>query len=188
MRLCGMTNAFIISLGLIVGSAQAETFTPTEALLSLNGQWTGTLSYLDYQANKWFDLPQTRTMSVLGDKHTVLETAIYDDGPKTGLVYIFTLSAFEPDGKTVKSFSTRKGRPASSDTQTVRFGGANPTASAFVLVFESDAEDGGRPARIRVTLTFKDNLYTTLKEVDFTDDAKTEWLTRNRSVLKRVSF
>jgi hypothetical protein len=179
------TVAWLLVLSSV--TAKAADFTPETALLSLKGEWKGTLSYRDYKADKWFSLPEHKTSEVLSDGHSLLETAQYDDGPKTGVVYIYTLSGFEPDGKTLKGFSTRKGRSASSDVETVRFGALAPDPAAFVLVFESDAFDDDRPAKIRVTLTYKDNHYTTLKEVNFTDDQKDDWLTRNKSELTRVT-
>lgn len=86
----------------------AADLTPQQALLSLQGEWTGALEYRDYQSDQWFGLPVSRTVTLLEDKATVLETSRYDDGPKTGIVYIYSLSAFEPDGKTLASASFRK--------------------------------------------------------------------------------
>ena len=47
-------------------------------------------------------------------------------------------------------------------------------------------EDDDRPALIRVTTNRAGAKLTSLKEVDFTDDSKTEWLVRNRTTLERV--
>ncbi|MFN3807539.1 hypothetical protein [Asticcacaulis sp.] len=163
----------------------AADLTPQQALLSLQGEWTGALEYRDYQSDQWFGLPVSRTVTLLEDKATVLETSRYDDGPKTGIVYIYSLSAFEPDGKTLTSASFRKGKPASEDRETVSLA-RGATADNWTLYFESTATDDERPARIRVTMTYKDNAYTTLKEIDFTDDATETWVTRNRSHMKRV--
>ncbi|MCA1934041.1 MAG: hypothetical protein LDL37_01225 [Asticcacaulis sp.] len=170
----------------LASAAHAADLTPQQALLSLEGEWTGALEYRDYQSDKWFALPVSRTVKMLEDKTTVLETSRYDDGPKTGIVYIYGLSAFEPDGRTLASASFRKGKPASEDRETVSLA-KGATAENWTLYFDSTATDDDRPARIRVTMTYKDNAYTTLKEIDFTDDATETWITRNRSHMKRVT-
>ena len=56
----------------------------------------------------------------------------------------------------------------------------------FVLVFDSEGQDDDRPAHLRLTLTRTGAHYDTLKEVDFSDDNRTEWVVRNKSSLARI--
>lgn len=172
-------------LFVLASAAHAADLTPQQALLRLEGEWSGALEYRDYQSDKWFALPVSRTVKVLEDKTTVLETSRYDDGPQTGIVYIYSLSGFEPDGRTLASASFRKGKPASEERETLSLA-KGATADNWTLYFESTGTDDERPARIRVTMTYRDNGYTTLKEIDFTDDATETWVTRNRSHMTRV--
>ena len=149
------------------------------------GQWEGTLSYRDYSQDRWFDLPQNKKIEVLADGHSFLESSRYDDGP-SGIVYIYALSALEPDGKTLKSLSTRAKRAATVHQEVLSLGSPKDTKDAFTLVSLVKGEDDDRPATLKVTLTYKDNVITTLKEVDFLDDTKSEWLVRNKTKLNRL--
>ena len=180
-----MKSLIIFAALLMASSGVAQALTPEDAFKSLKGHWQGHLSYRDYSQNKWYDLPENKTIEVLADGHTFLETARYDDGP-TGIVYIYTLSAFESDSKTIKSFSTRKGRAAVNDQETVSFKGSPASSENFILVFDSEGQDDNRPAHLRTTLTRKGSHYDTLKEVDFTDDNRNEWLVRNTSSLDLI--
>ena len=47
-------------------------------------------------------------------------------------------------------------------------------------------EDDNRPATLRLTTVRDGDRVETLKEVDFLDDDKSEWLTRNRTRLTRT--
>ena len=51
---------------------------------------------------------------------------------------------------------------------------------------EALGKDDNRPAILRLTTTRDGNKIETVKQVDFQDDDKSEWLTRNRTRLKRV--
>ena len=53
----------------------------------------------------------------------------------------------------------------------------------WTLVETVHGKDDDRPATIRVTTTRDGASLVTLKEVDFTDDAKAGWLSRNRTTL-----
>lgn len=182
-----MVVAGLLYLGLSATSrAQNLGFSPAEAYLGLAGQWTGSLSYRDYSSDIWFDLAEHRTIVVLKDGHSVMETSAYDDGPKTGLVYTYTLSAIEPDGRTLKSLSTRKNQPASTDIETLSFKGTPASAEDFTLVFDSVGKDDDHPARLRITLTRKGTHLETLKEVNPDVSGKGEWRIRNRTRLDQI--
>ena len=57
----------------------------------------------------------------------------------------------------------------------------------WTLVETITGTDDNRPAALRLTTVRDGDTMVTLKEVDFTDDAKVEWLARNRTTLKRVA-
>jgi hypothetical protein len=59
-------------------------------------------------------------------------------------------------------------------------------ATHWTVIAESDSKDDNRPARIRETTTRNGDDLMSLKEVNFSDDDKDEWLQRNRTVLKKV--
>jgi hypothetical protein len=178
-----MYKGLIFAL-VMVTPASAQSLSPNAALNEMAGQWKGKLEYKDYQSDNWFAIPQNKTVEVLADGVTRFETSVYDDGP-TGQVYIYGLNALEKDGLTLKSSGYRKGRDAYMMSETVTFiGQAKP--GQWIMRFEATATDDERPARLRTTLTYSGNSYTTLKEIDFTDDAAEVWVTRNKSALSRV--
>jgi hypothetical protein len=149
---------------------------------SLVGRWQGKLEYRDYQADKWFGLPVKVEVRDGGDSVTLIRTADYDDGPKTGNVRITTVSMLAADGTHESSATFRKGKTVEVETSALQLTSARDAAH-WTLVETVTATDDDRPATIRLTTTRDGDSLVTLKEVDFTDDAKTEWLARNRTTL-----
>jgi hypothetical protein len=117
-----------------------------------------------------------------GDGVTLIRTADYDDGPKTGNVRITTISMLAADGQHESSATFRKGKEVELETATLRLA-AGRDAMHWTLVETVDGKDDDRPATIRVTTTRDGASLVTLKEVDFTDDANADWLSRNRTTL-----
>jgi hypothetical protein len=152
---------------------------------SLVGRWQGKLEYRDYQADKWFGLPVRVEVRDGGDGVTLIRTADYDDGPKTGNVRITTVSMLAADGTHESSATFRKGKSVEVETSALKLTAAKD-ATHWTLVETVTATDDDRPATIRLTSTRDGDSLVTLKEVDFTDDAKPEWLARNRTTLTAV--
>lgn len=143
---------------------EAPAVTIVQARTALAGRWTGKLEYRDYQADRWFGLPVTVTIETVDGGRTLIRKAAFDDGPKTGTVWIVTTSLFDP----------ASGREQSATD-----------AEHWTLIDESNGTDDDRPARIRETTRRDGATMVTLKEVDFTDDTTETWLTRNRTTLVR---
>src|SRR4051794_2519895 len=163
---------------LLIAAAGAPDI-PT-ARWSLIGRWQGKLEYRDYQADKWFGLPVKVEVRDGGDGVTLIRTADYDDGPKTGNVRITTVSMLAKDGIHESSATFRKGREPELETAALALTAARD-ATHWTLVETVAGKDDDRPATIRLTTTRDGASLVTLKEVDFTDDANAEWLTRNRT-------
>jgi hypothetical protein len=144
------------------------------------GSWTGTLEYLDYSANKWFGIPVKTVIEDQGDGATTLRKSDFDDGPKVGLVRITTVELFDPVKSAVTSGTFRRGRTAELMTYSVRIAEAKG-ATQWTMIEETKAEDDNRPAMLRLTTVRDGDSVETLKEVDFLDDTKTEWMKRNRT-------
>ena len=158
---------------------------------SLVGEWRGKLEYREYQADKWFGLPVKVSVRDGGDGVTLIRTADFDDGPKTGIVRITSVSLLDGVSETTATF--RKGRKPELATAALTLGGASKDATHWTLVETvsqttegQSATDDNRPATIRLTTVRDGGKLVTLKEVDFADDAKAEWLVRNRTTLERV--
>ena len=162
----------------------AQPVEMTAVRASLVGKWMGKLEYLDYSANKWFGIPLTTMVEDQGDGATTIRRSDFDDGPKAGIVRITTVELFDPTKSTVTTGTFRKGRSPDLTTYAVRVVTAKDMTH-WTIVGETKAQDDNRPAMLRETTVRSGDDLETLKEVDFLDDAKVEWLTRNRTRLTR---
>ena len=169
---------------LAVAPLPVAPLTVATARQSLVGHWTGQLEYRDYQADKWFGLPVKIEVRDGGDGVTLIRTADFDDGPKTGIVRITSVSMLDGAAETTATF--RKARKPELGTTTLALSPASRDAIHWTLVETETGTDDNRPATIRLTTVRDGGKLVTLKEVDFTDDTKAEWLVRNRTTLERV--
>jgi hypothetical protein len=178
----------LIAIGLSFGPARAApgTVDLAAARALLVGKWTGQLEYLDYSANKWFGIPLMTTIEDQGDGATTIRKSDFDDGPKVGMVRITTVELFDPAKGTVATGTFRKGRTADITIYAARLEGAAKDATHWTMIEETKSEDDDRPAMLRLTTVRNGDTVQTLKQVDFLDDAKTEWVTRNRVTLTRT--
>ncbi len=156
------------------------------ARASLVGRWEGSLEYLDYGANEWFGIPVKTLVEDQGDGVTLIRKSVFDDGPTVGNVRITSVELFNTTKNSLTVGSFRKGRESELMSYSVRFEGIPKDSTHWTMIEETDAKDDDRPARLRLT-TVRDgwNLQT-IKQVDFLDDKKDEWLSRNRTTLRVV--
>jgi hypothetical protein len=154
------------------------------ARASLIGVWQGKLEYRDYSADRWFGIPVTLTVRDAGDGVTHLRTSDFDDGPKVGIVRISAMTLLDKDGVTEYATAFRKGRTPELDTATLSLSNVKDQTH-WTMVATRQGRDDNRPALIRETTVRDGDAITTLKEVDFADDDKAEWMTRNRTTLTR---
>ncbi len=179
-----MSFALALLIGAATGSTAAVDIAAARA--SLAGSWTGSLEYLDYSADKWFGIPVKTVIEDQGDGATTIRKSDFDDGPKVGIVRITTVELFDAAKDAVTTATFRKGRSAELTSYAVRLDGAAKDATHWTLVEETKSEDDNRPAMLRTTTVRNGNALETLKEVDFLDDSKSEWLKRNRTRLTLV--
>jgi hypothetical protein len=181
---------FSYHLLLIAGLVPAPVFAaPVDvaaARQSLVGKWEGSLEYRDYSADKWFGIPVKTAIEDQGDGVTIIRKSDFDDGPKVGNVRITTVELYDPAKGVVTAGTFRKGRTAELTSYTVRVSGVPSDATHWTMIEETDAKDDNRPARLRLTTVRNGDSIETIKEVDFLDDKKDEWLVRNRTKLKRA--
>lgn len=179
----------IVSVLLIVWLAPAAAAPPlspidvSAARQSLVGKWEGSLEYRDYTADKWFGIPVKTVIEDQGDGVTMIRKSDFDDGPKVGNVRITTVELYDAAKAVVSTGTFRKGRTPELSQYTVRLSGVPADATHWTMIEESDAKDDNRPARLRLTTVRDGTKLQTLKEVDFLDDNKNEWLSRNRTTL-----
>lgn len=146
----------------------------------------GSLEYLDYSADKWFGIPVKTEIENQGDGATTIRKSDFDDGPKVGMVRITTVELFDPAKSTVTTATFRKGRNAELTNYVMRLDGTAKDATHWTLIEETKSSDNNRPAMLRLTTVRDGDALETLKEVDFLDDSKSEWLKRNRTRLTLV--
>ena len=176
--------ALAFALAFLPAPALAAPPTVAEARQSLVGHWTGKLEYRDYQADKWFGLPVTVEVRDGGDTVTLIRTADYDDGPKTGIVRITTVTMLNGNQEFAATF--RKGKPVETETVTLAVDPASRDATHWTMTETSDGTDDDRPATLRTTMVRDGDAYTATKEVRFKEGANAgNWLTRNRTELTR---
>jgi len=180
-----LTQAFVATAFVVAAPAAAEP-SLAEARQSLVGRWQGKLEYRDYQADRWFGLPVIVEVRDGGDGVTLIRTADYDDGPSTGTVRITTVSMLAPNGTEETSATFRKGRAVETATAKLALVGSSKDRENWTLIETIAGKDDDRPATIRLTTTRTGKKVVTLKEVDFQDDSKAEWLGRNRTMILRV--
>ena len=153
-------------------------FTPTEAFTSLEGEWTGELTYRDYQSNKLESIPVDVAMETLPDGETMVQRYTYTDPGFQ--VYITSLIAVK-DGL-LTGATARAGRAFETYKKDIALS-ANTSKTDWTAVLTSEATDGDRPARVRETMVRDAGSLKVLKEVDFLDDDKDEWMLRNEITL-----
>lgn len=156
------------------------------ARASMTGSWQGTLEYRDYTADRWFGIPFKTRIVDQGDGATTIRSSDFDDGPKIGIVRITSVELLDADAGTVSVGSFRKGRKAEVVTYSVRIDPGARDAEHWTMTEEATGEDDNRPATLRLTTVRNGDTIETLKEVDFLDDASSEWLVRNRTRLTRT--
>ena len=180
-------NALMLLAAFVPASAFAAPVDLAAARQSLVGQWEGSLEYRDYSADKWFGIPVKTAIEDQGDGVTIIRKSDFDDGPKIGNVRITTVELYDATKGMVTSGTFRKGRTPELSAYAVRLSEVPLDAQHWTMIEESDGMDDNRPARLRLTTVRSGDSLQTLKEVDFLDDKKDEWLARNRTKLTRKS-
>lgn len=170
----------------LTAAAQPRPLDIAALRLTTVGAWEGKLEYRDYQADRWFGIPMKVRIEDGGDGVTLIRKADFDDGPRVGNVRITTVDLLDTATDKETSASFRKGRETSLETSALRLAAPPVDATHWTMISEADSRDDDRPARLRVTTVRDGDRMTTLKEVDFLDDAAETWIQRNRSTLTRV--
>ncbi len=178
-------SALLILGSLVPVPAFAAPVDVAAARQSLVGKWEGSLEYRDYTADKWFGIPVKTAIEDQGDGVTIIRKSDFDDGPKVGNVRITSVELYDAAKGMVTTGTFRKGRAPELMNYAVRLSGTPVDAANWTMIEEVDGMDNNRPARLRLTTVRKGDSLQTLKEVDFLDDKKDEWLARNRTTLMR---
>lgn len=172
------SNAAPAILFTMAAPLPAEPITPQEAFTSLEGVWEGTLSYRDYRSNKMESIPVAVTMLIEPDGQTMVQRFDYTDPGFQ--VYVTNLITVKDNLLT--GATARAGRAFETYEKDLRIT-AQTMPQQWTLVMDDEFNDDGRPARIRETMVRSEGTLSVLKEVDFLDDEKEEWIFRNAITL-----
>ena len=148
------------------------------------GKWTGKLGYRDYKTNQLFELDMKTETRAVPDGVTFIRTSSFDDGPKVGLVWITSVSLYDPVKNRVTTATVRKGRPIEAETETVtmlKF--TNP--QHWSVRYEHDGTDDDKPATLRTTETRDGDKLLSVKEVMPASEMAKGWQFRNQTRLTR---
>ena len=159
----------------------ADAPSPGTLERGLAGRWTGALEYRDYQSNRSFKLPLNTSLSTGADGATMTRLSSFDDGPKTGVVTITTVSLFDANGM-LTSAMFRKGRAVEMWSEAARVS-AYENATHWTLVYHRRGQDDDKAADIRITQTRRGAELTALKEVKPVDAPDSAYVFRNQTVL-----
>ena len=172
------TNAAPAILFSMAAPLPAKPITPQEAFTSLEGVWEGTLTYRDYQSNNLESIPVAVTMQMEPDGQTIVQRFDYTDPGFQ--VYVTNLITVKDDLLT--GATARAGRAFETYEKGLRVT-AQTMPQQWTLVMDDEFNDDGRPARVRETMVRSEGTLSVLKEVDYLDDDKEEWVFRNKITL-----
>jgi hypothetical protein len=176
-----------VPLPLIALAAAALAAAPTPAALEsgLAGHWHGALGYRDYQSDKLEEIPVDTEIRVVGDGVSVVRVSTFDDGPKTGSVFITTAAMFDDKAGMMTEVSLRKGRKVETSTDHVTVA-AFTDATHWVMRYEQEGQDDDKPAKLRVTETRTGDALLAVKEVLPASATDGVWRFRNQTRLTRM--
>ncbi|MBC7937554.1 MAG: beta-lactamase family protein [Rhizobacter sp.] len=126
------------------------------------GNWTGSLTYLDYSSGEPYTMPANITVNLLKEQGTIVLIKSYPDEPNANVVDTLNISA---DGKKINDVPV----------QSVKYF-KNGDTEIITLREGTDGNDH-KPASIQVSYTAGNNHFTIRKEVKF--KGQTQWLQRH---------
>ncbi len=137
----------------------------TSHLKPLIGNWTGTLTYLDYKSNKPYTMPANIEVSRIGKLKEFLVANIYPNEPKANSTDTIRIS--------------KKGTILNNNILQSNKKLQNGNREIITTVLDTDGNDK-KQATIKKTYTIGKNIYKVKKEVQF--EGTTNWVTRHKYV------
>ncbi|QNL21566.1 hypothetical protein HZR84_06325 [Hyphobacterium sp. CCMP332] len=131
-----------------------------EELNIIIGQWTGTLTYIDYKSNNPYTMPADLIVEKGSNENQLVLSNIYPKEPKANDKYNMKLSknGTQINKKTIKT----KKKLANNQTE---------------IAVEYTGKDDNKKALIRTVYTFDSSNFSIRKEVNF--DSSDKWIKRN---------
>ncbi len=152
--------ALVISTNL---NAQKQVKIKPTDLKIMEGNWVGTLTYLDYKSNQPFTMPANTSIQQSKDNpNFFLRSLGYSQEPK----------ANQKDTLTISNNGT-----IFNDAPIVSY--KKFAVDSIIIITQKNGIDGNdnKPALLRHTFTITNHLFTNKKEVKFVGEEK--WILRN---------
>ncbi len=157
----------LISLVLIFSlNSYAQTTVTPEDLKAVIGEWTGSITYLDYQTNEPFTMPADLIVEPGKNENTLVLNYIYPDEPKAN--------------STDRIRITQNGTLLNKDIITLRKELADGQTQ---IQTEREGKDDNKDALIRQTYIMGQDQFLMRKEVQF--EASEDWIKRSEFSYQR---
>ena len=155
-----LTKILIVFIFLFSFENYSQNTVTKDDIKILLGEWTGTLTYIDYSSNKPYTMPANLTVKQGKNENQLLLVIIYPKEPKANSRDKIKISKNGQllNGKTVKSNE----KLSNGLTQ---------------ITTEYSGKDNNKNALIRNVYIFGENQFEIRKEVKF--ENSDEWLVRN---------
>lgn len=147
-------------------TSSSENILITAELNNLIGEWTGSLTYLDYSSNKPYTMPANLLVKQGKNENQLLLFNVYPDEPKANSNYKMILSK---NGRQLnkKDIKSKLSLPEGQIQITIEYTG----------------KDNKKKALIRNIYLLGEKQFVIRKEVQF--ENKSEWIKRNEFSYKR---
>ena len=132
-----------------------------------------------------FEMPMTSRIDVGACGATVTRASAFNEGPKTGSVYITTVSLFDAKTSRTTYAVYRTGRAVEITTDDVVVRDYKDRQN-WTIVYARSGTDGDSPAEIRVVQSLAGSELTELKEVKPVSAPDAQYAFRNQIRLRRM--
>lgn len=155
-------TAIVLLLTTIVNAQKPVKITPAN-LKMIEGNWVGTLTYLDYKSNQPFTMPANTTFQQSKSNPNIYFRSIgYSTEPHANQKDTLVIGN---NGSTLDDFTIISYKKLAADS--------------IIIITEKNGMDGNdnKPALLRHTYTISNHFFINKKEVKF--DGTDKWLLRN---------
>ncbi|GAA4903298.1 hypothetical protein [Ferrimonas pelagia] len=145
-----------------------------DTLLTLQGNWLGTMEFVDTRTGKLTELPLALAIESTADQRTLIHKRRFLD-PQMQVETLMIRTLSEPG----QVAYVRDGRMKHYQTQIAGLQILNP--DAWVMVLEHKDNENNRPITVRHTLRRSGEQFSDTKEIDYLDDRDIVWQLRYRT-------
>ena len=161
-----LTKILIVFTFLFSFESFAQNTVTTDDLLTLLGDWTGTLTYIDYSSNKPYTMPANLIVKQGKNENQLILFNIYPKEPKANNKDKIKISK---NGKLLNNYAVKSKQRLSN--------------GQIQITTEYSGKDNNKKALIRSLYILGENQFVIRKEVKY--ENSDQWLKRNEFNYKR---